>query len=219
MLVDASVARSFAVLGWTRQLVQVADGTILVAEGVHGRLPDDASELRRIRGALRRQAEQADFGSDLARRAFAAVRGLDQLLALVPPELTVLTLNSAEFGLAVRLQSRRPQDRTWRRALGARTRRLDAGESASVAIALGRSATFASDDEDALAVWKGLTGAPGRRTRDLLWQLVADGIVKEHDARAAYHLLQTDDLHNIGGPRWEARGGGAWRDPGGGEGV
>jgi|SRR5580692_3325842 hypothetical protein len=219
MLVDASVARSFAVLGWTRHLVQVADGTILVAEGVHGRHPDDASELRRIRGALRRQAEQAEFGSGLARRAFAAVRGLDQLLALASPELTVLTLNPAEFGLAVRLQSRRAEDRKWRQALGARTRRLDAGESASVAIAQGRSVTFASDDDDALAVWQGLTGAPGRRTRHLLWQLVADGIVKEHDAREAYHLLQTDDLHCIGGPAWEARGRWAWRGPGRADGV
>jgi hypothetical protein len=202
MLVDASVARSFAVVGWTRHLVQVAGGAVLVAEGVHGRHPDDASELRRIRDALRRQADQAEFGSGLARRAYAAVRGLDQLLALASPELTVLTLNHEEFGLAVRLQSRRPEDRAWRRALGARARRLDAGESASVAIAAGRSVTFASDDEDALAVWKGLTGAPGRRTRHLLWQLVADGIVREHDAKAAYHLLQTDDLHSIGGPGW-----------------
>jgi hypothetical protein len=202
MLVDASVARSFAVIGWTRQLVQVADGTVLVADGVHGREPGDVSELRRIRGALRRRAEQAEFGSGLARRAFAAVRGLDELLALVSPELTVLALNAEEFGLAVRLHSLRPEDRGWRRVLGARSRRLGAGEAASLAIALGRSVTFASDDEDALAIWKGLAGAPGRRTRHLLWQLAADGIVAESDARKAYHLLQTDDLHAIGGPPW-----------------
>ncbi|MGH3191028.1 MAG: hypothetical protein ACRDOL_28040 [Streptosporangiaceae bacterium] len=202
MLVDVSVARSFAVIGWTRQLVQVADGTVLVADGVHGRHPGDVSELRRIRGALRQQAEQAEFGSGLARRAFAAVRGLDELLALASPELTVLTLNAEELGLAVRLRSLLPEDRSWRRTLGARSRRLGAGEAASVAIAMGRSVTFASDDEDALAVWKGLTGAPGRRTRHLLWQLVADGIVTESDAREAYHLLQADDLHAIGGPPW-----------------
>src|SRR5260370_6003994 len=81
MLVDASVARSFAVIGWTHQLLEVCDGTILVADGEHGRHPGDPSELRSIRAAMQRQADQAGPGSGLASRAVAAVHGPDQLEA------------------------------------------------------------------------------------------------------------------------------------------
>lgn len=202
MLVDASVARSFAVVGWTRHLLRLCGGAILVADAVHGVYPDDPSELRRIRSALQRQAEDAGFGSGRAGRALSAVHGLDQLLALASDELTVLTLDADEWKLAVRLQSRLPEDREWRRSMGAKARRLDAGESASIAVAVSRSSAFASDDEDALTLWKALSGIPGRRTRDLLWQLVTDDSVAEPDASAVYRVLQTDDLHNLGGPPW-----------------
>jgi hypothetical protein len=202
MLVDASVARSFAVVGWSHHLIQVCGGTVLTADGVHGAELDDPSELRRIRTALQRQADQAGLGSGVASRALAAIQGLDQLLALGPDQLSVLTLDDDELKLAVRLQSRRLEDREWRHSLAAKARRLDAGESASIAIAATRSLGFASDDEDALTLWEALTGTPGRRTRELLRQLVTDGIVDEHDASAVHHLLQSDDLHNLGGPAW-----------------
>lgn len=202
MLVDASVVRSFAVLGWTRQLLAATGGKILLADGVHGAHADDPSELRRIRRALERQAEQAGLGSGVAGRALAAVQGLDELLVLGPGELAVLTLEAGELRLAVRLQSRRPEDREWRRSLGAKSRRLDAGESASIAIAATRSLAFASDDEDALTLWTALTGSRGLRTRDLLWRIVRQGSVGEGEAKSAYLILQTDDLHNLGGPAW-----------------
>ena len=85
---------------------------------------------------------------------FSALHGLDELLALYAGELTVFTPDGDEVELAVRLQSRRPEDRAWRRS-------LDAGESASIAIAASRSLPFASDDEDALTLWKHLSDAPG----------------------------------------------------------
>lgn len=206
MLVDASVARSFAVIGWTGYLLKVCGGTILVADGVHGGEPADPSELRQIRAGLQRQADQAAPGSGLASRALAAVSGIDQLLALAPGELTVLALDQGEIKLAVRLQSRLPDDRQWRYSLGAKARRLDAGESASIAIAASRSLSFASDDEDALTLWNALAGSTGQRTRDLFWQLVTSGAVSEDAARESYHLLQTDDLHNLGGPPWQSPG-------------
>lgn len=202
MLVDASVARSFAVIGWSHCLLEVCRGTILVADGVHGQDPDDPSELRRIRAALQRQADQAGPGSGMASRAVAAVHGLDQLLTLPPDRLIVLSVSPDELELAIRLQSRRLEDRAWRQSLGARSRRLDAGESASIAIAAHRSLAFASDDEDALTLWSALTGCSGDRTRDLLQRLVSGGTVKEDDARDAYCTLQADDLHNLGGPPW-----------------
>lgn len=202
MLVDSSVARSFAVIGWARHLIQLCGGSILVADGVHSQQPGAPSELRNIRNALQRQADQATAGSGLASRAVAAVHGLDQLLCLTADELIVVTLNHDEFEVAARLQSRRQEDREWRHSLGARARRLDAGESASIAIAASRSLGFASDDEDALTLWEALTGSAASRTRDLLWRLVTSEAVNEADARAAYQVLQADDLHNLGGPPW-----------------
>jgi hypothetical protein len=202
MLVDASVARSFAVLGWTQQLLVATGGPINLAEGVHGVHPDDPSELRGIRSALQRQAEQAGLGSGVAGRALAAVQGLDELLSLGLSELAVVTLEKDELQLAVRLQSRRLEDREWRHSMGAKSRRLDAGESASIAIAATRSLAFASDDEDALTLWTALTGSAGLRTHDLLWRVVRCGAVGEGEAKTAYLVLQTDDLHNLGGPAW-----------------
>ena len=206
MLVDASVARSFAVVGRTRHLLQLqlSGGMILVSDGVHGAEPDDPSELRRIRRALQRQADDAGLGSGRSSRALSAVQGLDELLALDSGELSVLTPSDDEVALAVRLQSRRPEDRAWRHSLGAKARRLDAGESVSIAIAVTRSLSFASDDDDALTLWEALSGAPGFRTRNLLLELVGSGVVAEQEARDVHHMLRTDDLHNLGGPPWMA---------------
>ena len=83
-----------------------------------------------------------------------------------------------------------------------KARRLDAGESASIAIATNRSLAFASDDEDALMIWSHLSQTPGWRTRDLLRRLVAENIVADREARDVYGILQSDDLHNLGGPAW-----------------
>jgi hypothetical protein len=202
VLIDSSVARSFAVVGWTAQLLAVCSGQIRLAEGVHGLTAAQPSELRGIRDALVRQASKTGLGSGVSSRALAAAHGLDELLALGEPRLTVLALRPPELELAVRLQSRDPADRQWRHALGAKARRLDAGEAASIAIARHRSVPFASDDEDALILWRALTGTPGARTRDLLRSAAAVGACEERDARLVYRVLQTDDLHRLGGPAW-----------------
>lgn len=202
MLVDSSVARSFAVVGWTKHLVSVCGGRILLAEGVHSREDAESSELRGIRDALQRQAREAPRGSGLGSRSLAAAHGMDELIGLRSAQLAVLALNASELQLAVRLQSRDGADREWRRSLGAKARRLDAGEAASIAIASHRSLAFASDDEDALVLWHALTRSAGLRTRDLLRKAVGDGHCHEDDARAVYQRLQSDDLHNLGGPPW-----------------
>jgi hypothetical protein len=202
MLVDASVARSFAVVGWTRHLVTICDGCVRVAEGVHSLDTSDPSELRGIRDALIRQANQAGLGSGLASRALAAAHGLDELLGLDLVQLVVLQPRGTEIELAVRLQSRRPADRQWRQELGARSRRLDLGEAVTIAIASSRSLPFASDDDDALILWHALTGSRGRRTADLLHCLADRGAVADEEARQVYEVLQTDDLHTLGGPPW-----------------
>ena len=157
--VDTSVARSFAVVGWTPHLLELSGGTVLVADGVHGTDPDDPSALRRIRRAFQRQADDAGLGSGRSSRALSAVQGLDELLTLGSSELTVLTLSGHDVKLAVRLQSPRSKDHAWRHSLAARDRRLDAGESASIAISVTRSHVFASDD-DALTLCGALSGVP-----------------------------------------------------------
>jgi len=100
------------------------------------------------------------------------------------------------------LQSRDDADREWRRSLGAKARRLDAGEAATIAIARERSLGFASDDDDALVLWQALAGNPGLRTVDLMHRVVDAGLVADADGRALYDTLQSDDLHNLGGPPW-----------------
>lgn len=202
MLVDSSVARSFAVVGWTRHLVSVCGGRVLLAEGVHCANDGEPSELRGIRDALLRQGQTAGRGSGLSSRALAATQGMDDLIGLRPPQLTVLTLDAAEFEFAIRLQSRDAADQKWRRELGAKARRLDAGEAASISIACHRSLPFATDDEDALVLWHAFTSSTGLRTRDLLRKAVQDGVCDEADACAVYGRLQSDDLHNLGGPAW-----------------
>jgi hypothetical protein len=202
VLVDAPVARSFAVVGWTHVLVAVCGGRVRVAEGVHSESLTEPSELRGIRDALIRQADKTRLGSGLSSRALAAAQGLDEMLALGPSRLAVLALEVGELELAVRLQSRQPADRVWRKSLGARSRRLDAGESASIAVASKRRLPFATDDEDALILWHALTGTDALRTRDLLRASAGGGMCAEREARSVYELLQTDDLHNLGGPAW-----------------
>lgn len=144
----------------------------------------------------------AGLGSGIGGRALSAAQRLDVMLALGPDKLEVLQLDDDEFALAVRLQSRANVDREWRRSLGAKARRLDAGEAATIAIAQARSFSFASDDDDALTLWAALTGTPGSRTVDLMRQVVSDGRATEAEGRALYYTLQTDDLHNLGGPPW-----------------
>ena len=167
-------------------------------KAVHSVEDGEPSELRGIRDALLRQGQEAGRGSGLSSRALAAAQGMDDLIGLRPPQLTVLTLDTAEFRFAIRLQSRETADRKWRHELGAKARRLDAGEAASISIACQRSLAFASDDEDALILWNALTSRSGLRTRDLLRKTAED----EVDARAVYERLQSDDLHNLGGPPW-----------------
>lgn len=200
MLLDASVARSIAVLGWLDHLAHVVGGSVLVAHGVLGE-PHEPSELRGIRDALRREADTSAPGSGRYSRAIAAVHDIDVLLAL-PPTVMIVYPNIDEVRLAVRLTSGEADEREWRRSLGMRARRLDAGEAVSIAIAQARGLDFASDDGQALVAYAGLTGRAGVRTRDVIQMLVSDGAIEESEGRDGYRLLRENDLHLLGGPDW-----------------
>ena len=202
MLIDASVARSFAVLGWTEALADALGGSLFVAHGILGLHPGEPSELLGIRNALQREATTSGLGSGRSSKALAAVHGLDHTLSLGPPVIQVLVPDTEETELAARLISPEPTHRDWRRGLGLKARRLDAGEAVSIAIAHHRRLGFASDDEQALIAFTAITRRSPSRTLDLIKILVASGTLDEDEAREAYRFLQEDDLHLLGGPDW-----------------
>jgi hypothetical protein len=202
MLIDASVARSVAVLGWVHQLARAVGGSLSIAHGVLGINSHEPSELRGIRDALQREIGASPVGSGRYSKAVAAVHGLDVLLNLGPPTNTLLIPDSDEVRMAARLTSREAGDREWRSGLGLRARRLDAGEAVSIAIAHARGIDFASDDGQALMAFTALTTRPPVRTRDVIKLLINAGTIDEATGRDGYQFLQQDDLHLLGGPDW-----------------
>lgn len=203
MLLDASVARSVAVLGWTDEAAQAVGGSLRLAHGVLGAYPDEPCELRRIRDGLQREVDTSPPGSGRYSKAVSAVLGLDTFIGAGPPRVTLIIPDAGATALAVRLMSMDNKERAWRREqLGMRARRLDAGEAVSIGIAVTSGLDCALDDEQALIAYKALTGRPEVRTRDVIKLLVAQGLIEEAVARDRYRFLQEDDLHLLGGPPW-----------------
>lgn len=186
MLADATVARNFAILGWTDHLVILAGGTLYVAHGVLGIENDEIGEIERIRAAFEEESLH-DPGSPAASAAVAAIVGLDDLVGRRSSDVAVLQPTPQEIDLAVRLQD--PRERAWRSSLGVRARRLDAGEAVSVAIATGRGFAFGSDDDDGRAAYIALGGVRHHWTLDLVQQAAGRGLLAEADARAGYRTL------------------------------
>src|ERR1039457_2801377 len=150
MLLDASVARSIAVLGWVHELAEAVGGSVRLAHGVLGADQEEPCELRRIRDALQREANTSHPGSGRYSKALTAVHGLDALLNFGPPRVTLLIPAADECTMTARLTCLEADEREWRRELGLRARRLDVGEAVSIGIAVKRGLEFASDDEQAL---------------------------------------------------------------------
>lgn len=188
-------------LGWVEHLKRVEGEALCIAHGVLAE-PDEHSELRGIRDALQREARLSNAGSGRCSKALAAALDIDGLLG-PPPAIPLAIPDVDEMRMAVRLNSPDPCQREWRRVLGLRARRLDAGEAVSIAIAQARGLDFASDDEQALVAYTALTGRPGLRTRDVIQLLVGHGAIEECVGRQGYQLLRGDDLHLLGGPDWQ----------------
>lgn len=202
MLFDASVARSVAVLGWVDQAAQAIGGSLRLAHGILGASPGEPCELRQIRDGLQREVEASPPGSGRYSKAVSAVLGLDKLLDLGPPQVTLVMADAQATAITARLTSMTEDARTWRRELGMRARRLDTGEAVSIGIAVTDGLDFASDDGQALVAYTALTGRAELRTRDILKLLVDQGLIDETVARDRYRFLQGDDLHLLGGPAW-----------------
>jgi hypothetical protein len=203
MLLDASVARSVAVLGWIDEAARAVGGSLRLAHGVLGADPDEPCEMRSIRDGLQRQVDASRAGSGRYSKAVAAMLGLDTLIGMGPPRVIVMTPDAEATALAVRLMSMEDDARAWRREeLGMRARRLDAGEAVSIGIAVTSGLDCALDEEQGLIAYKALTGRPEVRTRDVIKLLVEQGLIEEAVGRERYRFLQVDDLHLLGGPEW-----------------
>lgn len=144
MLVDTSVARNFAIAGWIRVLAALSQGTIRVAHGVLGVRPDEPGELDRAKEFFERQIRMHPAGSPEYTHALMAAMKLQELISRRSTDLEVVVPTLAELDLAIRLQTR--EAREWRRNLGMRARRLDAGEAVSLAICVSRNEAFGCDD-------------------------------------------------------------------------
>lgn len=188
MLFDASVARSVAVLGWTEKAAQAIGGSLRLAHGVLGADPDEPCET--IRDGLQRQVDASPPGSGRYSKAVSAVLGLDTLIGMGPPRVTLVMPDAEATALAVRLMSMEQDARVRRREeLGMRARRLDAGEAVSIGIAVTSGLDCALDEEQGLIAYKALTGKPEVRTRDVIKLLVEQGLIEEAVGLERYRFL------------------------------
>lgn len=197
MLSDASVLRNFAILGWVDHLVELAGGAVLVAHGVMGLYENDPGEIEKIRTAFEEESAHSP-GSPSSIAATAAVVGLDALLKRRSMDVIVVSPTDDELVLALRLQD--PEQRTWRQGLGVRSRRLDAGEAVSIAIATARRLAFASDDDDARVAYLALNGSRHVWTLGLIQEAVHRGLLDEFTAREGYEKLR--QMYRFWGPPW-----------------
>jgi predicted nucleic acid-binding protein len=198
LLVATSVARNFAVIGWTDHLLRLGEGAIRVAHGVLGVAGDEPGELDRAREFVQRQTSLHPAGSPAYGTALTAVTNLDDLIARRPLQVQVLVPTLDELELALRLQE--PAEREWRQELGMKARRLDSGEAVSIAIAVARGMDLGGDDRDARVAYQALGGGRCLWTLDLVCAAVRRGLLSEAEARAGYERLRRE--YGFHAPEW-----------------
>jgi hypothetical protein len=190
VIVDTSVARNFAIAGWTDHLRDLSGGRILVAQGVLGVGPDEPGELEQALAFFKRETRRYPAGSAELARAVTAESGLADLIARRSSDLVVLVPDMAELQEAIRLQD--PSLRGWRRSLGMKSRRLHSGEAVSVAIAVKRRLALACDDRDGRAAFRALGGSQCFTTLDLAKLAVARRLLSHAEARDGYERLRME---------------------------
>lgn len=87
------------------------------------------------------------------------------------------------------------------KGLGMRARRLDAGETVSVAIAVSRGEAPACDEEDGQLAYQALGGTECRSTLDMVKLAVEQRLLPEDEAREGYERLRRE--YRFGGPPWQ----------------
>lgn len=195
---DTSVARNFAIAGWTDHLVTLSQGAIRVAQGVLGVGPDEPGELDRAREFFERQTREHPPNSHDYTNALTAVIGLEDLISRRSTTLEVVVPTEQELDLAIRLQAR--EEREWRASLGMRARRLDTGEAVTVAICVSWNEGLGCDDEDGRVAYQALGGQQCLSTLDLLKRAVHGGLLQQDEARAGYEKLR--GTYRFFGPPW-----------------
>jgi predicted nucleic acid-binding protein len=198
LLVDTSIARNFAIAGWVQVLAALSQGTIRVAQGVLGVGPDEPGELDRAKEFFDRQTRIHPAGSPEYTHALLAAMHLQELISRRSTDLEVVVPTLEELGLAIRLQAR--EAREWRRNLGMRARRLDAGEAVSLAICVLRNEAFGCDDDDARIAYQSLGGRECLTTLDLARLGVERGLISQDEARTEYEKLRR--FYRFFGPPW-----------------
>lgn len=83
-------------------------------------------------------------------------------------------------------------------------RRLDLGESVSIAVAVVREFPFACDDVDGRLAYRVLGAREALRTVDLVKAATEASLLGPDEARAGYRELIESDLHRFGGPSWDS---------------
>jgi predicted nucleic acid-binding protein len=199
LLVDTSVARNFAIADWREELRSLGGGVIRVAQGVLGVGPEEPGELDGARDFFERETRRHAAGSPEYTRGLVAVMGLQALMATRSSHLEVVVPSPPELNTAIRLQD--PDERDWRASLGMKTRRLDAGEAVSVAIAVSRSEALGCDEEDGRIAYGAMGGTECRSTLDLVRRAVEEGLLPEDEAREGYERLRRE--YRFGGPPWQ----------------
>jgi hypothetical protein len=189
IICDATVVRSFAVLGWHEVLAELCGGRFAcvpdVASLIDGQLE---GELAVIRYAIERDALSAQAGSSSHSALIAGRDGLDQLVAAFDSHVEVVELATGDALLALNLSD--PGQREWRHSRGVPATALGIGEAASIAAALSRQATLATDDRQARVVFERLGGTQLRWTTDLLADAVRAHLRTAAEARAALDDLR-----------------------------
>lgn len=198
MISDSSVVRNFSILGWGEHLASLSDGRIVVVHGVLGLDASESGELDVIAKALEEEANEA-LGSRRSTIALMAHHNLDALLVRRDELFEVLVAGEDEVQLALRLQDR--DERDWRAEMGMRARRLDSGEAISLAVAVRRQLSFASDDDSGRIAYLALGGSAFFWTCDLARRCVEQGLLREDEARDGYDRLRND--YRFWGPPWD----------------
>lgn len=193
-VLDTVVLRYFLFVGRGDLLLRLLGEPLIVPRTVfdpdEGDVPEDAmSEITRSIRFQRRVSEDPARLPEARKRAARNAARLEEVRNLhARGRIRVQELDDTELELFARLTSR-----DGARELGLRFAR-EAGEAASVALAIERGWVLATDDQDALRALEALSpGHSYERIRRLLQRAVTEGLISKDDANALHA-----DMHRLG---------------------
>lgn len=170
----------------------------MLAHGVAGITEDEPSELLRWKQRYEEKMLAEPPGGGLYVRFLNGALGIEDLMRRCQRgEIDVLVLDAEETAAASSLL--RPSQEL-RERCGIKAQLLGSGECASIAVAVSRALGFATDDLDALRLYRCIGGGDHLFTLDIMKSAVRDGLLSESEARLAYERLRTD--YGFRAPDW-----------------